>query len=40
MPMLSYVERHQDQLFTGNAFLPYFLFPEQSNNLLICSTTE
>lgn len=39
-PLLAYIEKHQDRLFTGSAFLPFFLFPEEANNLLFCDDTE
>lgn len=39
-PLTAYIEKYQDRLFTGSAFLPYFLFPDASNNLLFCDDLE
>ncbi|MCD8331722.1 MAG: LysR family transcriptional regulator [Oscillospiraceae bacterium] len=38
--LLAYIEKYQDHLFTGSAFLPYFLFPTEQNNLHFCNETE
>lgn len=35
-PMITCIERNQDRLFAGSAFLPYFLFPGEQHNLLVC----
>ncbi|MGN1004153.1 MAG: LysR family transcriptional regulator [Oscillospiraceae bacterium] len=39
-PLLAYIEKYQDRLFTGSAFLPYFLFPGEQSNLLFCNDSE
>lgn len=36
-PLLDYLDKHQQQLFSGNAFLPFFLFPDQTKNLTFCN---
>lgn len=39
-PLLAYIQTYQDRLFTGSAFLPYFLFPSEQSNLLFCPDSE
>lgn len=39
-PLIAYIEAHQNRLFTGSAFLPYFLFPSESSNLLFCDPSD
>lgn len=39
-PLITYIDAHQDRLFTGSAFLPYFLFPSESSNLTFCDSTD
>ena len=33
-PMVAYIENNLDSLFSGSSFLPYFLFPDKTKNLL------
>jgi len=33
-PMVSYIENNVDGLFNSSSFLPYFLFPDKTKNLL------
>lgn len=35
-PMITCIEQNQDRLFAGSAFLPYFLFPGEQRNLMVC----
>lgn len=34
-PVVSCIEQNKELLFNSNSFLPYFLFPGESNNLII-----
>ena len=33
-PMVTYIENNVDGLFSSSSFLPYFLFPDKTKNLL------
>jgi len=33
-PMVSYIENNMDGLFNSSSFLPYFLFPDKTKNLI------
>lgn len=39
-PLLEYIEKNRKRLFTGSSFLPFFLFPGETGNLLLCGDSE
>lgn len=34
-PLLAYLDENRERLLSGNTFIPYFLFPEESANLIM-----